>query len=39
MQTIPPIPDQLGTLAAAAHDCELTEPQREHLVSLRVATS
>ncbi len=29
MHTIPPTPDQLGTLTTAARDGELTEPQRE----------
>jgi hypothetical protein len=39
MHTIPPTPNQLGTLVAAARDGELTEPQREHLVGLPAATS
>ena len=38
MHTIPPTPDQLGTLTAATHNGELTEPQREHLVGLPAAT-
>ncbi len=39
MHTIPPMPDQLGTLTAAARDGELTEPQREHPVALQAVTS